>query len=87
MNGKGIPMCVQQYEVNDERNLDEAANTVKVVVLEGLFCIKKYLLFHFMILNLFIFFLQLWRMSNGCKYHEKYTVEQCKQRLIIFFAS
>lgn len=35
LNGKGIPLCVQQYEVNDEKNLDEVRNTVKVAVLEG----------------------------------------------------
>ena len=34
-NAKGIPMCVHQYEVSDEKNLDEQRNTIKVAVLEG----------------------------------------------------
>ena len=28
-------MCVHQYEVSDEKNLDEQRNTIKVAVLEG----------------------------------------------------
>ena len=34
-NAKGIPMCVHQYEVSDEKKLDEQRNTIKVAVLEG----------------------------------------------------
>lgn len=33
--GKGIPSCVRQYDVQDENALDSVRNTLKVAVLEG----------------------------------------------------
>ena len=33
--GKGIPSCVWQHEVQDETTLDSVQNTLKVAVLEG----------------------------------------------------
>ena len=33
--GKGIPTCVRQFEVKDEKMLEAVRNTVQVAVLEG----------------------------------------------------
>ena len=33
--GKGIPMCVRQFKVKDEKVLEAVRNTVRVAVLEG----------------------------------------------------
>ena len=53
LNGKGIPLCAQQYEGNDKK-LGEVKNTVKFVVLEGYHVAKDYLLFYSKMPNLFI---------------------------------
>ena len=34
-NNKGIPTCVHQYEVRNEKNVDEQRNAIKVMALEG----------------------------------------------------
>ena len=51
LNGKGIPLCVQQYEVNDKFSLDEVRNSVKVAGLEGDSVAKKILAISFVWYN------------------------------------